>query len=375
MSGTIDFTRSLPPVPEGLGSTLAAALQAVAHQDLEAIGRATLPLGREADRVAAAAWLAPRFGSAIDPDRIVIANGTQSAVLLLLRSFVTPGKRLGAEALSYGMLKSLAEMAAIPVEALPLDREGLEPGALERACATGALGAIYCNPTFHNPTGTVMSEARRSEIAGIARRHGVPIIEDDPIGLLYSGIARPIAALAPDCTWYISAMTKTIAQGMRVAHLVCPSSQAAASFVAPYARLSNWVAAPLMAAAATWLIESGEGIILRGRIAEENLAREVAARAILPETSSAPGSPHVWLPLAAAITQPLTAMLDADGVLVRDHQMFRVNDTGPVPSGIRLSLSSPIARDSVIDGLHRVSNCLSKLPWRLPDAELAVGSF
>ncbi len=357
----IDFTRSLPPVPEGLGAAIGQALQAVAGLDLEEVGRASRPAGRGEDRAAAAAWLTPRFGEALDPERLLITNSTQSAVLLLLQTFVPTGKRLVAEVLSYGVLRALADIARVPVEGLPIDAEGLMPDALDRAARAGGVGAIYCNPTFHNPTAVVMGHERRAAIARVARHHGLPIIEDDPLGLLDPMLPRPVASFAPELTWHIATLTKTIAQGMRVAYLLCPSASEAARFVEPYVRLSHWVAAPLMGAAATWLIESGTGDRIRSAIAAENLARETIARGILGPAgiSGATGSPHLWLPMPEDRAAEIAAQLQADGVLVRGQELFRVDDGVAAPSGIRLSLSSPASRDLVLAGLEAISHRLA----------------
>lgn len=46
----------------------------------------------------------------------------------------------------------------------------------------------------------MISEARRAALADVALRYSVPIIEDDPYGMLPSRAPAPIALLAPDLT-------------------------------------------------------------------------------------------------------------------------------------------------------------------------------
>lgn len=38
---------------------------------------------------------------------------------------------------------------------------------------------LYTVPNFHNPTGIMLSEARRHEIIRLARQYGFLIVEDD----------------------------------------------------------------------------------------------------------------------------------------------------------------------------------------------------
>ncbi len=365
-----DFTRSLPPVPPQLDAVLAQGLAWLAARPQAAAVRATAPSGRPADALAGAEWLVPRVPD-VDPDRLLIANGTQSAVLLLIQSLVPPGKMLGAEALSYGMLRALAGLARAPVRGLDIDAEGVIPDALEAACASGALGALYLNPTFHNPTGAVMGLARREALLAIARTHALPIIEDDPLGLLYDDLPPALHALAPEQVWHVVGLTKTIAQGMRVAYIVAPNLRAHRALLRIAERLSHWVAAPLSLALATWLIESGQAIELRRWIAAENRWREAAAREALAgfHVEGARGSPHVWLPMTGSCEREVADALLVDGAQVRGEELFRVDDDAPALSGIRLSLSSLADRARLLDGLGHVRRRLEACDRRLGEQE------
>ena len=143
----------------------------------------------------------PRFEQRLDRSRLIVTNGTQNAMLMLLRRLVGQDGLVVAERLSYGPLRILAEAAGVRLLGLDIDDDGIVPDAFEAACRADAPRALYCNPTVQNPTTAIMPESRRIAIAGIARRHGVAIIEDDALGLLHPGAPLPIAALAPDVTW------------------------------------------------------------------------------------------------------------------------------------------------------------------------------
>jgi DNA-binding transcriptional MocR family regulator len=363
----VDLRRSIPPVPTGLHDAFAAALAALAaHAALDRLARTSTAGGTEEDRAIGARWLEPRFGSPIDASRLLLTNGTQSALLLLFRQLVKPGKVLLAERLSYGVLRDLARVAGINIVGVDLDSEGIVPSALEAACRKHAVGALYCNPTFHNPTTSVMPEARRFELAAIARRYGFSIVEDDPIGRLYPGLPRPIARLARDVTWFVCGLTKTIAQSMRIAYVVAPEPSLAKELIFQNERLTHWAPAPIMAALLAQMIRSGSAAQLTQAIARESIAREEIARRALERFNvvTQTGSLHVWLPLPARLTHAqIVSAAAAAGALIRPASVFAVDQQQP-PEAVRLSLSSPLHRDDVRRGveifarvLHSILDC------------------
>ncbi len=81
-----------------------------------------------------------------------------------------------------------------------MDDEGIDPDALQAACLRDKPKALYLNPTLLNPTTVTIPEKRREAIARIARRHRLPIIEDDAYGFIPQHGPPPFAAIAPDIT-------------------------------------------------------------------------------------------------------------------------------------------------------------------------------
>ncbi len=84
-------------------------------------------------------------------------------------------------------LKILARLGA-EVVAVPMDDEGLVPDELPE----GEFAFLYTIPTFQNPSGRTMSEARRRRLAELAAERGLLVLEDDPYGLVrYEGDPLP----------------------------------------------------------------------------------------------------------------------------------------------------------------------------------------
>lgn len=359
----IDFRRSLPPLLPTLHAHITVAIGALTTEhDLGVLNHQSIPGGTEPDREAGARFLASRLGRHIPTSRLMLTNGTQSAILLLLRGLVGAGGLLVAEGLSYGPLRLLANLAGVRLQGLNIDADGIVPESFEAVCRSAKPKAVYCNPTVQNPTTAIMPEQRRMALAAIARQFGVAIIEDDALSRLHPQAPRPIAASAPDVTWYVMGTTKCLTHGLRLAYLVAPSAQDAARVIGPVQHLSYWHPAPVLSALATRLIDSGAADSICGGLMKECLAREAAAREVLSgfDLHSKPGSMHVWLNLPQRWTgSTFVEAAEEEGVLLRSAAQFAVDDQ-PTPNCVRLSLSTPAAVSDVRRGLEIVSALLEK---------------
>src|SRR5262249_33390608 len=131
--------------------------------------------------------------------RLVVCAGGQHALTLAFASLCKAGDTVMTEAATFFGMKALAEQLGLSLMGLKMDEQGLLPDALDRAAAGGAK-ILYTIPTLQNPTGRVMSLKRRSDIAAVARKRDLVIVEDD----VYGPFARrdngapAIAALAPE---------------------------------------------------------------------------------------------------------------------------------------------------------------------------------
>ncbi len=185
--------------------------------------------GYEPLRQLVAARMADR-GAAVDPAQVLITNGSQQGIDLVARLLLDPGDAVVVEGPTYLGALTVFEAAEATYVVVPMDDEGLDVAALGSALADRAARGLpapkllYTVPTFQNPTGGTMSDARRRAVLALARRHNLLVVEDDPYGeLRYDG--EPIAtlrALDPDVV-YLGTFSKTIAPGLRVGWLVAPT--------------------------------------------------------------------------------------------------------------------------------------------------------
>ena len=158
-------------------------------------------------------------GIAADPEDVVVTTGAQQALDLLGKIFIDPGDLIAVEAPAYvGALTAFGayEPRFLPIE---IDDDGMIVDQLEQALVRGERPAfVYTVPNFGNPAGVTLSAARRHQLIALCREAGIPIIEDNPYGLLrFEGAAEPcLRSLDPDNVIYLGTVSKTFSPGVRV---------------------------------------------------------------------------------------------------------------------------------------------------------------
>lgn len=221
--GYISFAGGLPAADlfpiERIGETTQRILR---EQGVQALQYSTteghLPL-RE--------WIASRMPGAT-PENVQIVSGSQQGLDLIGKVLIDPGSRVLVEAPTY--LGALSAFNPYEPEyvSIPMDDEGLEPGALEAALKAHPVKFMYVLPTFQNPSGRLMGLERRKAIVELARKYRTPILEDDAYAELYfDGKPLPTLyaldhALGGGNVIYLSTTSKTLAPGLRVAWVVGP---------------------------------------------------------------------------------------------------------------------------------------------------------
>ncbi len=154
-----------------------------------------------------------------DPEDIVVTTGAQQALDLVGKIFIDPGDVVAVEAPSY--VGALTAFGAYEPRFLPIatDDDGMMVDDLERALVAGDRPAfVYTVPNFGNPAGVTMSLDRRHRLVALCREASVPIVEDNPYGLLrFEGEPLPcLRSLDPENVIYLGTVSKTFSPGVRV---------------------------------------------------------------------------------------------------------------------------------------------------------------
>ena len=136
-----------------------------------------------------------------------------------------PGDTIAVEGITYPFIKTLTRRFDIKLIPIEQDENGMIPASFDAACREHSVQGVYLMPTCQNPTTSRIPEYRRQEIAAIARRRDCLIIEDDAYAQVAGNLGVPLAALAPERTFFIATMSKAVAGGLRVAYLASPQDR------------------------------------------------------------------------------------------------------------------------------------------------------
>jgi DNA-binding transcriptional MocR family regulator len=316
--------------------------------------------GSDSDRKAAARWLAPMFGP-LDAGQLLVCPGAQAAIAASILALTEPGDVILAEPASYPGLRTAATQFGRRLVAVEADRDGMLPEKFEQACRRHKPGLVYLNPTLQNPTAITMPERRRKELAGIAQRCNVRIVEDDPYWLLAEAPPPPIATFAPERVVYISTLSKCLTPGLRVAFVLLRDPGERERFLAALRSFALMVA-PLTAALATqWIVDGSAGELMAG-VRKEARLRHRMAHAILTGRDKGLGDGlHVWLELPAYWNAAQLARAAASsGIAVTPAEAFATG--GASANAIRISLGSIQDRARLQAALERLSDLLARRP-------------
>lgn len=317
--------------------------------------------GLERHRSAGAKWLRLR---AIDasPERLIVCNGAQEALMAVLATVTNPGDSVLTENLNYAGIKRLADLFHLDIRGVPTDEKGLRPDLLAKAAEGAKVGAILCSPTLHNPTNAVMDLERRREIVALAAKLGAYIIENDSYGHLSGDQTPTIASLAPERCIYLCGTSKSIAPGLRIGYLLAPEGMMERLCEGIHA--TSWTSPTLMGEIASVLIEEkiAEGVVAwhRREAAERlDLARRIfGVPQLLPKCPSY----HLWLPLPSPWRAgEFVEQARLRGVLVSPADAFAV-DRNPVPHAVRICLGGIGDRTRLAQGLQSIAEILRARP-------------
>lgn len=169
-------------------------------------------------------WIAADMaqqGLQVSADQVLITTGSQQGLDLCAKVLVDPGSAVAVESPTY--LGALQAFAPYEPQFVPLacDEEG---PLLPLPAAMHQARFLYLVPSFQNPSGRCMSEARRDALVQAASHAGVPMLEDNPYGDLWYDVPppRPLAARDPQNTIYLGSFSKVLAPGLRLGYVIAP---------------------------------------------------------------------------------------------------------------------------------------------------------
>ncbi|MCS0627745.1 PLP-dependent aminotransferase family protein [Telluria mixta] len=363
LTAILDLSMNTPPPPDGVDfdDMLKQGLsQVLMRADNASLMTYHLGGGSDSDRKAGAQWLEPMFGHP-DARQVVVCPGAQAAIAASILALTAPGDTILAEPTGYPGLLTAATQFGRQIVAVEADMHGMVPAMFEEACRRHKPALVYLNPTLQNPTAITIPERRRKELAGIAQRCNVRIVEDDPYWRLADAPPPPIATFAPEQVVYISTLSKCLTPGLRVAFVLIRDPDERERFLAALRSFALMVA-PLTAALATqWILDGSADALMEGVRKEARLRHRMARDILAGRYSGAGDGLHVWLELPAYWNpSQLARAADSEGIAVTPAEAFATG-SGSV-NAIRISLGSVKDRGRLQAGLQRLSQLLARRP-------------
>lgn len=362
-SAIIDLSLSLPP-PHPLRQQAFSDALSVISSSPAALTRGVSYLdarGSEGHRESLARWL-EQLGMTLRADELLITQGGQHGISLVLSTLLRPGELIAADTLTYPGAISAAQQAHLKMVGIAFDEEGMCMDALEAQCARQPPRLIYVTPDQNNPTGVCLSEERRERLVSLARRYDIWLLEDGVQYLPVEQRGTPLYQLAPERTLFVFSTTKVLAGGLRIGVLRSPD--VLLERLAAGLRAQSWMVPPLMVdIACHWVAQPAAGSLLAWQTDELAVRQQLTTQALFGYTlSGRPKSSNVWLSLPEGVRAiELCERLQQQGVKVSSAEPFCVG-SAPAPQAIRICIGAAADRQMLNQALTVIKQCLAQPP-------------
>ena len=171
-------------------------------------------------RCALAEFLTRAYGTNVDPGLLFVTAGASSALDLLCTLYTRPGDMIFVEEPSYFLALRIFEDHGLRVVPIPMDNDGMDLDMLGEKLAEFRPKFIYIIPTFQNPSGLTLSQARREKLVEWAQCYNFLVVADEVYHFLPYTQTPPqaFAAFADDVEQVISvnSFSKILAPGLRL---------------------------------------------------------------------------------------------------------------------------------------------------------------
>lgn len=157
-------------------------------------------------------------------ENVLVTTGSEQVLDLVGKAFVDPGDTVLVEQPTYLCALDVFKTYGANFAGVEMDEQGMKMDCLEEALKSHPnTKLIYTVPNFQNPTGRTMALERRKQLAELAAKYDVYVLEDNPYGeIRFAGQHVP-AVKSFDQTghvFYMSTFSKTLAPGFRLGWLV-----------------------------------------------------------------------------------------------------------------------------------------------------------
>jgi DNA-binding transcriptional MocR family regulator len=298
-----------------------------------------------------------------DADQILPQLGVHAGINAVVAAVSGAGDRIVCEHLTYSQVSRSANLMGRQIALVDSDQDGILPEDFERVCAREHPKAAFIMSSGQNPTLATIPLSRRKDIVAIARKYNVWLIEDYLYGGMIADEIPLLAELAPDRTFLLNGLSKSVAAGVRGGWVACPPHMSQRVRVTQ--KMVSGGLPFLLAELSARLVLSGAAADIRDRVVAEIGAREEVVRQLFAgkDFRSHPRVPFFWLKLPEPWMSGTfkQAVLDAD-VLIDDEDEFKPARSARVFHHVRVGFSEGRDRSISVEGLKTVRRILDQSP-------------
>jgi DNA-binding transcriptional MocR family regulator len=352
-----------PRLPEvGQAEAFARSLQRMAQERVSQWRDYPSQTGEARLRGLLCDFLSDRILGRFGADDIALTHGGQNGLLTVLLCCLRGDRPVVMmEDLAYPGIRHAARLARAEIVGVELDGEGMIPAALEAACRRHGGQVLVITPEAQNPTAARMSAERRAEIGAIARRYDLQIIEDDCYSVAESTLPS-LRALAPERSWHIGSLSKTLSAGLRFGYVVCPEGKGEAGRLT--AQHGYFALAHPVADLVQDLLQSGVAADLRGKVQQAFGDRlQVVVNALGGfDLRWQPGLAFVWLRLPSGWrASTFTRVAESAGILLRQADEYALVH-GRAPNAVRIAVTGNLPLPRIEAAAETLARLLSRPP-------------
>ena len=310
-------------------------------------------------REAVVDWIGPVRAGHFDPDHVVLGNGAQNCAILTLQAEIHGAHPvILTDELAYPGVRHAARLLRAEVVGVAMDDEGIIPAALAEAYRTHGGQVLLTSAEVHSPTTIQTTYARKKEIAALAERYGLTIIEDDCHCIAPTDVPA-YRAILPKQSYFISSLTKGVSGALRFGYSVTPMNRfrplrqvAQSSF--------HGIAQPMLDVCAD-LMRSGDAARVRDKVVAHTAARvKLAVNRIGGwDVRWREDAPFLWLQLPQGWRASSFAVAcERKGISVRPADEFVLSDQR-APNAVRLAATTCVSDERYLQALDDMNTLLA----------------
>jgi DNA-binding transcriptional MocR family regulator len=306
-----------------------------------------------------AEWLR-QMGFQANAEDVMLTGGAHIGIFLILTFQNLQTLPILMSAVTYGGMRHLQSINGRQMIDIEHDDEGIVPAALEGACRRGMGKMLFVQTAVHNPLSVVTPPHRREEIAAIARRFDLIVIEDNAALVAPANDGPIIAELIPERTFLISSTSKSLTPSAPLGIVRAPPGWA--SQLVTSMRMHHFYPSVLNYAVVERLLKDDVVKDIWADNAEVVNRRGQIARSIFGSELFRPGplSHYGWLSLPDGWhPESFTTAARQAGIEVGGSREFTLKGANHAQEGIRISLTGPQSDEELVKQLTVLNGLLS----------------